>query len=215
MTRKILIVGSGSQARYIIDNLSPQHLSSVIGIADLEDKKNVGRRLNGVPIICLASDVFTRYTPDTCSVIIACGDTKRKEEWAVRFRKHHFEFVSAISSAAYISPTAHVGTGCIINAGAIIMPNARVGDHVILHATTVVEHDNVIEDFTNLAPGVTLAGRVTIGKGATLYTGAIVIPDISVGAWAVVAAGAVVIRDVPAKARVAGIPAQPLRHKKK
>jgi acetyltransferase-like isoleucine patch superfamily enzyme len=78
----------------------------------------------------------------------------------------------------------------------------------MLHANAVVEHDNIIEDYVNLAPGVNLAGWVTVKQGATVYTGAVAIPKVTIGRGAVVGAGAVVLRDVPDGAMVVGVPAR-------
>jgi len=72
----------------------------------------------------------------------------------------------------------------------------------------LLEHDNILEDFVNLAPSVTLAGRVHVKKGAYIHTGASVIPNKTIGAHAIVGAGATVIEDVPDDVTVVGTPAK-------
>jgi acetyltransferase-like isoleucine patch superfamily enzyme len=59
-----------------------------------------------------------------------------------------------------------------------------------------------------LAPGVRLAGNVTIGACAFVGIGAIVLPNITIGEDAVVGAGAVVTKNVAAGATVIGNPAK-------
>jgi len=76
-----------------------------------------------------------------------------------------------------------------------------------------VDHDCRIGDFVHLAPGVRLAGEVTVGEGALIGIGASVLPGVCIGAWDVVGAGAVVTEDVAPGVTVVGVPARPLRKK--
>ena len=64
--------------------------------------------------------------------------------------------------------------------------------------------------FATLAPAVTLAGSVHVGRGADLGTRATCIPGVSVGAWSVIGAGAVVTRDIPDGVTAVGVPARAL-----
>jgi acetyltransferase EpsM len=59
-----------------------------------------------------------------------------------------------------------------------------------------------------MAPGVRLAGGVSIGQGAFLGIGSAVVPSVHVGNWATVGAGAAVLQDVPPETTVVGVPAR-------
>jgi len=208
----LVIIGSGSQARYVIDTARAGPFYEIVGIVDVENPLNVGKRVNGVPIVCVLDDLPTCFKPGDCKLIVAYGNNARKREVVQQVEEYSFEFGQAISPLAHVSPTALVGEGCIVNPMAVVMPNAQVGRHVVLHSLCVVEHDNVIGDFANIAPGVSLAGRVTVGEGTYIYTGASIVPDVKIGSWAIVAAGAVVVRDVLDHDTVAGVPATSRAH---
>jgi sugar O-acyltransferase (sialic acid O-acetyltransferase NeuD family) len=113
--------------------------------------------------------------------------------------------------AAVVSASAWIGAATVVFAGAIVNADARLGDAVIANTACVIEHDCRIGEGAHISPGAVLAGGVTVGARTWIGAGATVIQGVSIGADALVGAGAVVIRDVPDGARVAGVPARPLR----
>lgn len=208
MTDSIIIFGCGSQAVYVIDNLRSRNIEPVAAV-DLEKGAMVGGDIEGVPVRWGLDDALAEPSPDEFQAIVAHGDNALKMCAAEALVGRGFRFRSALHRHASISPAASVGEGCILNAGAVVMPRARIGAHVIVHAQAVVEHDCDIADGANIAPGVSLAGRVTVGTEAYLYTGCSVAPEVTIGARAVVGAGAVVLDDVAEGDCVVGNPARP------
>ena len=202
------IIGTGSQARYVIEICNGKN---ILGLIDVTTKENVGKTINGIKVVGMLGDIPKIINPQKAKVIVAFGDNLKKKEIVRNLESLGYKFATAISPNAYISKFTEIGEGCIINPNATIMPNAKIGNHVIIHSGAVIEHDNTIADFANIAPGVKTTGYVSIGECAYLYTGAVVIPKIKIGKNAVVGAGAVVLKDVPDNAKVAGVPAKQIR----
>lgn len=61
------------------------------------------------------------------------------------------------------------------------------------------------------SPLAMLGGSVLVEEAAFIGAGAVVLPGRVIGYGAAVGAGAVVTADVPPSARVAGVPARPMR----
>jgi sugar O-acyltransferase (sialic acid O-acetyltransferase NeuD family) len=112
---------------------------------------------------------------------------------------------------AAVSTSAAVGRGTVILPAAVINADASLGAGVIVNSAAVVEHDCRIADGVHISPNATLSGCVQVGRATWIGAGATIIQGVTVGSDALVAAGAVVIRNVPDGARVAGVPAVPMR----
>ncbi len=205
--KDLYVVGTGSQARYVIEIC---HTHNIKGLVDILNKDNVGKTINGVKVICHLDDITTHVQTGS-DVVIAIGDSRKKEDIACILEKAGYQFATIISQSAYISKFVNIGKGSIICQNAIVQPNTNIGNHVIIHAGCVIEHDNVIGDFANIAPAAATTGNVQIGKGTYVYTGAVIVPKVKIGEYAVIGAGAVVLNDVPDNAVVVGNPAKPIK----
>jgi sugar O-acyltransferase (sialic acid O-acetyltransferase NeuD family) len=101
-----------------------------------------------------------------------------------------------------------LGAGSVVFAGAVIQPDVKIGNHCIINTATTIDHDCVLGDYVHLAPGVHLAGNVSIDEGCFLGIGSVVIPGIKIGSKVTVAAGGVVVNHVACKKTIMGIPAK-------
>lgn len=209
MPNKVIVVGAGAVARYVITTAQISNEFEVVGLIDTFGNPEIwNTEVNGVPVLGALDKLPQDVT--SCDLILAVSNREQKKVLAESLSNRGFAFRNSIHPTAVIAPSAVIGLGNIINARVVIESNATIGNHTIVHAGCVIEHDNVLEDFVNLAPGVICAGRVTFQEGATVYTGASLIPGVTIGEYATVGAGAVVIRDVPAHTTAVGVPAHTL-----
>jgi sugar O-acyltransferase (sialic acid O-acetyltransferase NeuD family) len=146
----------------------------------------------------------------SCSVVIAIGDPAARERIATQIRALCTNpFATLVHPRAWIAERVVLDEGTQICAGALVNCDVRIGAHVIVNIGCRVSHDSVIADFATLAPGATLCGRVTLGRGCELGAGAIVLPRIEIGSRARLGAGAVAVESVASGVTAAGVPARP------
>ena len=208
-----IVIGGGGHAKMVLEILRLQRKVRIAGVAD---PNRALKSVAGLPV--LGGD---EVLPDARKRGIGCfavgvGGVPDNRPRAALYRKAveaGLKPLQAIHPSSVVSKSAVLGAGTMVLPGAVINPDAVLGVNVIVNSAAVVEHDVRIADHAHVAPGAVLCGGAEIGEGAFIGAGAVVIQGVRIGAWAVVAAGAVVLKDVPARARVAGVPARSIGKK--
>ena len=212
LPREILIWGKAGQAKLVRPVI--EHYGSRV-VALFDDESGLPALFDDVPEYFGQDELFawieSRKGHDLgfCLCIMAPRGRKR-----VEFHRHLVDLklkpVTVSHPSAIIAQDVDIGPGTLIGAGVNIGQAARLGLSCIVNARAGVDHDNIVGDGSEISPGATLCGEVTLGENVWIGAGATILPGVTVGSDAIVGAGAVVTRDVPEKTTVAGIPAKPL-----
>jgi len=220
--RRFIVLGAGGHGRVVADLVRTLGYE-VGGYADAEVAL-VGTPVDaaGANVLLTQSELFAcargeRPWPKGASAIaLGIGDNAaRAHARSVLTNALTSALTSTLLPAlvhprAWVSGSAHLGTGVIVLAGAVINTGARVGDGAIVNSRATVEHDCVLGPDVHVSPGATLCGSVAVGEGSWIGAGAVIIPGRRLARRCIVGAGAVVIRDVASDATVVGNPARPL-----
>lgn len=206
----VVIIGAGGHGRVVLDLLLTAGEHRIVGLLDA-DPALQGTSVYGVEVLGSANLLSKLRQQRVRAAIVAIGDNRIRRTYRQEVDAAGLELINAIHPSAVLSPRATLGRNVVLCAGAIVCTDATIGDSVILNTGCRVDHECVIGEGAHIAPGAVLAGRVQVGPDAFVGLGSKVIQCRSIGAGATVGAGAVVIRDVPAGARVAGVPAKPMR----
>ena len=117
-------------------------------------------------------------------------------------------FGVVIHPTSFVSPSAKIGRGTIILANCTICADVEIGAHVLILPNCVFGHETRVADFTIFAAGVTVSGRVQIGRGCYIGAGAAIRDGVSLGDNALLGTGAVQVSDLAAAEVYAGNPAR-------
>lgn len=193
MKNKILIIGSGGQARSSIDLCN--FLSKDYQQISIED-----------------IDAFIKQDDDNTKkqYIVSVGDRDIRKSIVERLNLNNLCLTSLIHPSAIISETAILNPRVFIGAKAYIGPKVQIGNSCIINTGSIIEHDTKIGNFTNIGPNAVLCGNVEIGNNSFIGVSSIIIENISIADNVFVAAGALVINNIKQEfTKQKGIPSKP------
>ena len=141
-------------------------------------------------------------------IVLAIDNCLIRKHLAGKYGMENLE--NLIAPDAWISPTAKLGQGSIIQMGCKISRDVTLGDICKVNMDVTIHHDTTIGTACTLAPGCRLLGNVTLEDDVFIGSGATVLPRCTIARGTVVGAGAVVTRDTSPGGVVVGIPARML-----
>ena len=175
---KLLLVGAGGFGRVVLEHASQQYACAFLddGEATLVD---------GVPVIGKTGDMASFY-PEYKRLLVTIGNNKLREQLYKEAATIGFTFPNIIHPSAYVSPHAHIGSGCVILNNVVVQNNAKCGDGCILNPGVELHHDSTIGSYcliytNSVVRSLTMVGdRVWIGSNVTVSTSATVPNDTTV-----------------------------------
>lgn len=207
--KNVVILGSGGQARVVVDAIESQQCARILGLVDAGDAPAHTRyttlgRDEDVPSLHASHGPF--------DLMVAIGNNAVRQRVVSKLAQvASLHYLTVIHPQAHVAGDVQVGAGTFVAIGATLCVGVRLGQHVLINTNASVDHDCVVEDYAFIAPNAALGGGVHIGSGAMVGMGATVLPGLTVGAGATVAAGAVVTRNVRDGDLVMGVPAKSVR----
>ncbi|HEX8339660.1 MAG TPA: acetyltransferase [Tepidisphaeraceae bacterium] len=209
----IVIIGAGGHGKVVLDAVLCAGRDQVIGFLDA-DPATHGRLICGVEVLGSPNALARMARGGARGVIVAIGNNRVRQQYAVEAAAGGIELVNAIHPAATVSRFATVGRNVFVAAGAVVCADARLADGVVVNTAAVVDHECDVATAAHLCPGAVLTGRVRVGERAFVGAGARVLPCLRIGSDSVVGAGAVVRADVPDGTTAVGVPARLLNSNK-
>jgi sugar O-acyltransferase (sialic acid O-acetyltransferase NeuD family) len=207
--KDIIVVGASGYGRevfqYVKDIARQQPDIRPKGL--LDDDLSLRSNPGGEEII---GDTTTYSIQEHDRFVISAGIPAVRHTLAERLASRGAQFITLIHPNAYVSPTARIGTGCIVSPFASVGSNAQLDDHILLVMYASVAHDCRIGSYCSLSPYAAAAGGVIVGSKVFFGSYAMVTPTKRIGQESKIAAGAVVYRDVPEQSLATGNPAKVL-----
>ena len=112
-----------------------------------------------------------KFTNDYANVFVAIGNNKIRLNIINQLKKFGYRQVTLIHPKAYVSPSAKLGEGCIVEANAVVHANVKIGMACLISAGAVVNHNAVIEDACHVDCNATVAARSIVKMTTKVNSG--------------------------------------------
>lgn len=163
MRHQIIILGAFHETIELCELCETE----IVGVIDNEIKGS----FMGYPILGTDDDLLELANVyKEIPLVIAPDSSLVKKKLFHLYSKAGFDFATIISPRSFISKSASIGKGCIIQSGVSISSNVKIGGFCKLNINANVMHDVNVGDFTIIGPNAVVLGRAQIGE--SVYIGA-------------------------------------------
>lgn len=167
MNKNLLIVGTGIYA--VIASEIAVDMGCFDKIAFVDDEKK--ETPTGVKVIGTTRDLEVLATQYD-SIVVAIGNPKVRLDMLDRIKAEtSYQIVSLISTRAYISSSAQIRQGCIVEPTAVVQAGCVIGEGCIISASAVVNHASICCDGVHVDCNATVDGYCIVPAGLKIYSG--------------------------------------------
>jgi len=210
MIKDIVIIGASGLAKevaFLIEDINKEKMQwNILGFID-NDEKNVGVKLNDIPII--GTDDWLISQGKSMNIAFGIGYPNLIKKLSINYNKiSFFEFPNLIHPNAIGNwNNISLGIGNIICAGNILTTSINIGSFNYINLSCTIGHDSFIGDYNVINPTVNISGGVKMENEILLGTGSQIVQYKNICSNCVVGAGAVVTNHLEEKGVYVGVPA--------
>ena len=95
------------------------------------------------------------YAPRYDGVFVAIGNNALRQKLTAQLcRMEGVKLVTLIHPTAYVSPSAMIGQGAVVEPKAVVNTNSRIGQGCIISVGTIIDYDCEIGEFCHINAGM-------------------------------------------------------------
>lgn len=105
---------------------------------------------------------FEKYKSDFYYAFPAIGNNKIRAEWYNMLKRVRYKIPKLVHPDAFISKTAKISEGTVIEAKAVINTNSIIEQGCIIDVGSIIDHNCLIESFTHINLGAIIKANTII-----------------------------------------------------
>ncbi|MBQ0083927.1 MAG: hypothetical protein KBS52_04100 [Clostridiales bacterium] len=157
--KSILILGAGQFAQ-VTNEIAVANGYEKIGFLDDHSVNAVGKL-----------DEYANFVSDYEYAIVAIDDPLVRIKYTAKLKSAGFKVPALIHPTAYISPSAQIGDGCVVEPKAIIHTAATVEDCSIISVGAVINHHSRVCEACHISCNSTVMQNSMVKSATTTLCG--------------------------------------------
>lgn len=162
MAKKLLIIGAGGHGK-VVKEIAESLGYEDIAFLDDNSSESIGKIAD-----------LQKFVKEYQYAFVGIGNNKFREELLERLEQEGFEIPVLIHPSAYISRSAVIGKGTVVEPMAIVNANSKIGAGCIISVGAIVDHDVVLEDCVHVNVGAICKAGSFVAKETKLEAGQVV-----------------------------------------
>ena len=211
MSKSILLVGAGGHSKAIIDIIEYGGLFNVVGLID---RPNLSiKEVMGYPVIGDDSSLASLSSKITHAfpAISFINQQNKRAELFVRLIKEGFQVPNIISTRAYFSKHAKIGSCNVVMHDATVGVDNRIGDNNIIQTKCLMDHEVVIGNHNYISTASVLNGAVKVGDYNLIGSNVTINQGCRIGDNITIGSGSLVVKDILEAGTYVGVPARRIK----
>lgn len=161
--RKLLIIGAGGHGQVVAEVAENCGYSDIAFVDDYSDKA-----------ICKIADV-AKLKDVYKNAFVGIGNNKFREKLIECLKAKGFRIPVLIHPSAYISRTAVIFEGTVVEPKAIVNANSKIGEGSIISVGAIVDHSVEIGKFCHVNSGAIVKAGAKLDDYVKLEAGEVVL----------------------------------------
>ena len=161
--KKLLVIGRG-QYSYIVEEIARNFFDTVDFLDDNGDKEK--------GVIGKIQD-YENFINEYEYGIVSIGNPNVRLDLTEKLIKAGYKIPTLISEKAYVSKTAKISEGCIIEPMAVVNPNTIIEKCSLISAGAVVNHNSTVKVGCHIDCGAVVASNTTVEEKTKVPNGTV------------------------------------------
>lgn len=147
----LLILGAGQYGQIVYETAEAMECFDRI---DFLDDQN--------PIAIGVLEDYKKYYPEYGCAFVAMGNPQLRLKWLERLEAAGYELATLVHPRGYVSKTATLGKGCIVEPMAVVQAGAVVENGTLLCAGCIVNHNSTVQRCCQIDCNAVVTARTVV-----------------------------------------------------
>ena len=162
MNKSLLIIGAGGHGKVVKEIAGALGYNKIVFLDD-NSAEAMGKIAESKAFVNQFQEAF-----------VGIGNNKFRGELLTRLEQEGFAIPVLIHPTAYVSKSAVIGKGTVVEPMAIVNANGKIGTGCIISVGSIVDHDAVLEDCVHVNAGAICKAGSFVSKETKLEAGQVV-----------------------------------------